>query len=166
LIERSNAVVPPCTAVRRSMERARKHAVRKKRSKSRGQTRMVRVLFRLARQQHPASPAWTAAAAAQTGSEEPGCWLCPTAVSADAAAAALVLATSERLAISERVEPSPGALAGGVLGIRANGGPPDAASTARPDINAGPEAESLARVWTVRFGSWKLPVWGWTRPGF
>ena len=40
LFERSNVLVSPCTAVRRSMERARKDAVRKKRSKSRGQARL------------------------------------------------------------------------------------------------------------------------------
>jgi hypothetical protein len=46
LIERSNALVSPCTAVRRSIDSARKDAVRKKRSKSRDQAQVVRVLLR------------------------------------------------------------------------------------------------------------------------
>jgi hypothetical protein len=77
LIERSNALVSPCTAVRRSMERARKDAVRKKRSKSRGQARLVPCLLSLRLTAAAVSPASTAAAAAQNGQRGAGCWLCP-----------------------------------------------------------------------------------------
>jgi hypothetical protein len=71
LIQHGYSVVLGRTAVRRSMERARKDAVRKKRSKSRGQARLVRVFFRSAGQQQRSVRRRPLLRLPKTGSEEP-----------------------------------------------------------------------------------------------